>query len=77
MLGCCLISFYFLWAILCPQTVQHEIPSLICCRVDILRQLGLLGISDNMTLDNMTIAYYDCFCNPQMDLHGMKNDRLI
>ena len=23
MLGCCLISFHFLWAILCPQAVLH------------------------------------------------------
>ena len=22
MLGCCLVSFHFLWAILCPQTVK-------------------------------------------------------
>ena len=25
MLGCCLVSFHFLWAILCPQAVQCDI----------------------------------------------------
>ena len=30
MLGCCLVTFHFLWAILCPQAVQFDyiIPSI-------------------------------------------------
>ena len=23
MLGCCFVSFHFLWAVLCPQAVEH------------------------------------------------------
>ena len=26
MLGCCLLYFHFLWAILCPQAVQLQLP---------------------------------------------------
>ena len=43
--GCCLVSFHFLWAILCPQAVQRYSSSLSQCFVTAVDEScdGLLG----------------------------------
>ena len=57
--GCCLVSFYFLWAILCPQAVVYE---------EMEPELPFRGESDIQTIENWFERNFQHFLLPSISV---------